>query len=145
MSTSAAAENPLPETSVVVLGGLLAGDRVMDWPKPEAASHRMLVEKARTYLAREESSRMTYAPPLRTSAPLSFSEILTWTLVYTQILHGLKRILGTSYAAGTTAVSRAHLPGALRTNSFDSTVFVGETCPMRNSEPTRAHAGSDRR
>ena len=44
MSTSAPAEKPLPETNIVVLGGLLAGDTVMDWLKLEAVSHRMPAE-----------------------------------------------------------------------------------------------------
>ena len=37
MSTSAPAENPLPETNIVVLGGLLADDTVMDWLKPQGS------------------------------------------------------------------------------------------------------------
>ena len=37
----------------MVLGGLLGGDTVMDWLKPEAASNNMPAEQARTYLARE--------------------------------------------------------------------------------------------
>ena len=53
MSTSAPAEKPLPETNIVVLGGLLAGDTVMDWLKLEAVRHRMPAEQARTYLAWE--------------------------------------------------------------------------------------------
>ena len=32
---------------------MLGGDTVMDWLKPEAASHRMPAEQARTYWARE--------------------------------------------------------------------------------------------
>ena len=41
MSTSAPAEKPLPETNIVVLGGLLAGDTLMDWLKPEAAKNQL--------------------------------------------------------------------------------------------------------
>ena len=37
----------------MVLGGLLAGDTVMDWLKLEAVSHSMPAEQARTYLTRE--------------------------------------------------------------------------------------------
>src|SRR6516164_5300193 len=73
MSTSAPAENPLPETSVVVLGGFEAGDTVMDWLKPEAASHRMPAEQARTYLARERILARDIQTLLRGLAPLSRS------------------------------------------------------------------------
>ena len=64
MSTSAPAENPLPEMNIVVLGGLLSGDTVMDWLKLEAVSHRMPAEQARTYLRGKESWRVTYRPSL---------------------------------------------------------------------------------
>src|SRR6516162_6457689 len=69
MSTSAPAENPLPETSVVVLGGLLAGDTVMDWLKLEAASHRMAAEQAGTYFARERILARDIQTLLRGLAP----------------------------------------------------------------------------
>src|SRR6516164_11702337 len=73
MSTSAPAENPLPETSTVELGGLQAGDTVMDWLRPEAASHSMVAQQARTYLARERIFVRDIQTLLRGLAPLSRS------------------------------------------------------------------------
>src|SRR6516164_9584635 len=93
MSTSAPAENPLPETNIVVLGGLLAGDTVMDWLKPEAASIRMPAEQARTYLARER----IFARDI-TDLLLGPSRVL-WGVdlnaVSSETRHAVKRILGT--------------------------------------------------
>src|SRR6516165_6466944 len=93
MSTSAPAGKPLPETNIVVLGGLLAGDTVMDWLKPEAASVRMLADQARTYLARERILARDITDLL-----LGPSRVL-WgvdvSAVSTLIRHEVKRILGT--------------------------------------------------
>ena len=69
----ASAENPLPETNIVVLGGLLRDDTVMDWLKPEAASHRMPAEQARTYLTTERILAHDIQTLLRGLAPLSRS------------------------------------------------------------------------
>ena len=52
---------------------MLAGDTVMDWLKPEAASHRMAAEQARTYLARERILARDIRTLLRGLAPLSRS------------------------------------------------------------------------
>src|SRR6516164_4841672 len=95
MSTSAPAENPLPETSTVELGGLQAGDTVMDWLRPEAASHSMLTEQARTYLARERIFVRDIQTLLRGLAPLSRSLGRGRECSLYQTLHGVKRILGT--------------------------------------------------
>src|SRR6516225_3181088 len=94
MSTSAPAEKPPPETNIVVLGGLLSGDTVMDWLKPEAASHRMPAEQARTYLASERILARDIQTLLKGPAPSRVLWGVDVSAVSTPILHEVKRILG---------------------------------------------------